>query len=203
MRKKILSILMATMLLFAVAPTSAYAYDAAPDKGIKVETCRLDGDYYYDLSIVNNKLIAKGNWARRADPTAYTVELQLTPPMTYTSPSIDGDGLASTYIGNRMLKSADRSWALEETIPVTRSTECAGAESIELSIPLDGLGDGLYNIRELVTQGDGYDSHFGDYTVIVIQGGKANLQIFYGTFCSALTQYNTSSADFFGITGSV
>ncbi|MDR3597083.1 hypothetical protein [Clostridium sp.] len=202
MKKKLLSLLVATMVLFAVAPTPAHAYDSPPpDKGIKVETCRLDGDYYYDLSIVNNKLIAKGNWLRRADPTAYNVALQLTPAILYTSPSVDGDGLASAYLGNRMLKSASRSWALEETIPVTRSAECKGDKSIELTIPLDGLSDGLYNLRELVTQGDKYDSHFGDYTVVVVQSGNATIQIF--TFCSYLMQYNTSSADFFGITGSV
>lgn len=202
MKKKLLSLLMTTMILFAVAPTSAYAYDASPDKGIKVESCKLYGDNYYDLTIENgNKLIAKGKWMRRADPTAYTVELQLTPPMTYTSPSIDGDGLASAYLGNRMLKSASRSWALEETIPVTRIAKCKGDKDIELSIDLSALDDGLYNLRELVTQGDGYDSHFGDYTVIVVQGGNANLQIM--TFCSYLMQYNTSSSDFFGITGSV
>ncbi|MBC2457152.1 hypothetical protein [Clostridium beijerinckii] len=201
MKKKLLSILMATMILFAVqSPIPAHADGAPPqEKGIKVETCRLDGDYYYDLSIVNNKLIAKGNWARRADPTNYNVALQLTPPILYTSPSIDGDGLASTHIGNASLKSASRSWALEETIPVTRSAECKGDKSIELTIPFDGLSDGLYNLRELVTQGDGYDSHYGDYTCVVVQGGKANLQIFYGTYCSPLMQFNTSSSDIFGI----
>lgn len=199
--KKLLSILMATMVLLATqVPISAHADDAPPpDKGIKVDTCRLDGDYYYDLSIVNNKLIAKGSWARRADPTAYNVELQLTPPVLYTSPSIDGDGLASTYIGNASLKSASRSWELEETIPVTRSAECTGAESIELTISLDGLSDGIYNLRELVTQGDKYDSHYGDYTCVVVQGGKANLQIFGGTYCSPLMQFNTSSSDVLGI----
>lgn len=203
--KKLLSILIATVVLLgSQLTTAAYAYDAPPpDKGIRVDTCRLDGDYWYDLTIVDNKLIAKGNWRRRADPTAYNVALQLTPPILYTSPSIDSDGLASAYLGNASLKSASRSWALEETVPVTRSAECTGDEDIELTISLDGLSDGLYNLRELVTQGDKYDSYYGDYTVVVVQAGKANLQIFYGTFCSALMQYNTSSADIFGITGTV
>lgn len=201
MKNKILSLLLATTLLFvAQAPVPAHASSApSPDKGIRVDSCKLYGDNYYDLSIVNNTLIAKGTWARRADPTTYNIALQLTPPILYTSPSIDGDGLASTYVGNKMLKTASRSWVLEETIPVTRSAECTGAESIELTIPLDGLSDGLYNLRELVTQGDKYDSHYGDYTVIVVQGGKATIQIFGGTYCSPLMQFNTSSSDVFGI----
>lgn len=200
--------LMACAVLSAVClmtqlgtPIPAYAADApSPDTGIKVATCKLYGDNYYDLSIVGNKLIAKGTWARRADPTTYNIALQLTPPILYTSPSIDGDGLASTYIGNRMLKSASRSWALEETIPVIRDAECKGDKVIELSIDLSGLGDGLYNLRELVTKGDKYDSYYGEYTVIVVQGGQANLQIFFGDYCSALTDFN-SSANFSGIAG--
>lgn len=202
MRNKFLSILTATMLLFAAGSAiPAHAADApSPDTGIRVSSCKLYCDNYYDLSIVNNKLIAKGTWARMSSPVAYNVALQLTPSILYTSPSIDSDGLASAYIGNASLKTASRSWELEETIPVILGAECTGAKSIELSIPLDGLSDGLYNLRELVTKGDSYDSNYGDYTVIVVQGGQGNLQIFGGTYCSALTQFN-SSANFSGIAG--
>lgn len=197
--------LMACATLCAVCLTTQLATPAyaivgvgtqPPEQGIKVDTCKLCGDYWYDLTIVDNKLIAKGNWARNSAPTNYEVSLQLTTPVTYYSTlSIDGNGLASAYIGNRMLKTG-QGYELEETIPVYRSAECKGDKSIELSIDLSGLSDGVYCLRELDTQGtqgDKYESWFGDFTVIVVQGGKANLQIFYGDYCSDLTQYNHST----------
>lgn len=193
MKKKLLSALMTTMILFAVqAPTPAHADDALlPDKGIKVETCRLDGADYYNLSIVDNKLIAKGKWARNTDPSQFKVQLQITPPVTHDDASVDGDGLATMYVGNKMLKTGPH-WELETTIPVVKSVECQGAKSIELAIPLSGLADGVYNLRELVTQGDKYESYFGDMTCVVVHWGQANLQIFHGEYCSGLTQYNNS-----------
>lgn len=188
------------MLLFATqvaTPIPAYAGDSLPpDTAIKVDSCKLTGADWYDLSIVNNQLIAKGKWERNTAPTQFNIALQLTTPVTYDA-SIDGAGLASAYVGNKMLKTGPH-WELETYIPVVKSTECQGAKSINLNIDLSGLSDGVYNLRELVTQDSKYESYFGDMTCVVVQWGQASLQIFHGDYCSGLTQRNSSEGFWIG-----
>lgn len=195
--------LMACAVLFAAClitqlgtPIPVHAADApSPDKGVKVTTCKLYGDNYYDLTIVNNTLIAKGKWARNSDPTQFNINLQLTTPVTYDDASVDGDGLVTVHAGNHMLATGPH-YELETTLPIYKSSQCQGAKSIELSIPLSGLSDGIYCLRELVTKDGGskYESWYGDWTLIVVQGGQASLQtLFAASQCSGLTQYNHSN----------
>ena len=64
--KKKLSLIAVAMLLATQVPTPAHAdaVYANTTTATKVATAKLSGDYWYDLSIVDGRLVAKGDIER-------------------------------------------------------------------------------------------------------------------------------------------
>lgn len=167
----VLAVLLAVITTLIIQPTYAAIYDT---RASKVDSAKLSGVYYYKLSIQGSKLIAIGTYARCVNPTKYSVQLQITKPVTYASTNIGTDGIA--YLGaNSPIKIGQR-WELKTTIPVVRSASCAGAKNISLEIDLSGLSDGIYCLQEIVSQGSKKEGNYCDSTLLVIYNGHISLQ---------------------------
>lgn len=178
---EIMKKLIATILLFVLMTTQmptatpVYAATTYDTKATKVASAKLSGVCWYDLSIkVGNKLVAKGTWERRSSPDKYTVQLQITKPVTYSGYDLGTDGTAT--LSEKTHIAVGGRWELESNIPVVRSTECAGDRNIELEIDLSGLTSGVYCLQEVVSQGSNSEGHYCDDTLLVMFNGIPSLQ---------------------------
>jgi hypothetical protein len=176
MKKKLISIaLVLSAILTTLVPTSISAYATTyTTKATKVATCKLSGVYWYKLSIQEGKLIAEGKYERRTSPDKYTVQLQITQPVTYTGYDLGSDGIAALSAKTNI--SVGGRWELKTNIPVLRNAESAGAPNILLSLDLSGLAGGIYCLQEVVAEGSNKEGHYCDSTLLVMFKGVGSIQ---------------------------
>lgn len=178
--KKLLSMLLATVLLLATQ-VSTPAFAAAEGQTThKIDGHVLYGNYSYpNLHVDGGKLIAKGDWMVHGSPTGCTIEFQLVRPLSSDEYSFNADGTISA------ITIKDVIWTLPEALSVVRSeavTPVDGDKSISFELSLLGLPDGLYRLQELTIKGNHQEGSITDEMFLVVYNGVPSLQQTYYPF---------------------
>lgn len=175
--KKLLSILMATMVLLAMqvgAVTPAYAgtYEATH----KIDGHLLYGNYTYNnVHLENGKLIANGDWRTLASYAGCTIAFQVVQPISYDGYTFNSDGTVNLGV----LKDGGIVWTLSKdvsVVPVVRSATCAAAQSVSFTVDISGIPDGLYELQELTTKGSHQEGSITDDLFLVVYNGVPSIQ---------------------------
>jgi hypothetical protein len=172
--KKLLSLLLATIVLLATQ-VSTPAFAAAEGQTThKIDGHLLYGNYDYpNIHIEDGKLIAKGDWMVHGSPTGCTIEFQLVRPLSFDRYSFNADGTISA------VKIEDVIWTLPEALSVVRSeavTPVDGDKSISFELSLLGLPDGLYRLQELTIKGNHQEGSITDQMYLIVYNGVPSLQ---------------------------
>ncbi len=174
-RKLMACAVLSALCLTAILPTKA---SASTYTATKVSAVALSMPYHYTISVQNNSLVISGNAPSYLDNGNFVVEL--IEPISYKNQSINSSGLAT--LERRIIDygSLDIQKQLHPTViksivqPLVKTGHLENVPQIALS----GLSDGLYTLRTK------FGSNFFDYCylycddiIIVVQGGKASLQV--------------------------
>lgn len=178
MKKKLLSLALATMVLFATQMgTVTPSYAGTPDSSYaRITTHKIDGHLLYgnytykNVHIEDGKLTAEGNWGVYGKPDGCTVEFQIIRPL-YDSYFLSSDGTASLGVCYRT------NWTLPEPVSVVRSATCKGEKSVSFAIDTKGIPDGIYELQEVVTKGAHKEGNITEDMFLVVQGGVPSIQV--------------------------
>ena len=192
--KKILTavVLSATMLTMAIPTTPAYAITPIGQQAKAVPAVALGCPYHFTLSIQNDNLIFSGS---APDYHAKSIKIDLVKPVNYATSTINPDGIAVIERDpNRDIHREPYIYTVQPSIVMTlthtldpinsnmaKTVQSPNGLVVDLStapkIDISTLSDGVYNLRTGYIGDPAYDYFYHDEILIVIQGGKASLQL--------------------------
>ena len=197
--KKLLSLgLVLLAILTNIVPTQSTYAASKTYTATKVYAVALDCPYHFTISIQNNALVVSGNAPDYLG--ASSVKIDLIKPINYTSSTVGTDGIA-TVTKNTTINLANwrvlaqlkptvvktlthtlnpTSGSIAPLITVTDSYGDVGLTYDIANVPkvsLAGVSDGIYNIRVGLSTDLPYDCLYCDEILVVVQGGKASLQV--------------------------
>lgn len=194
--RKLLSLLMVTMVLLATLSTRA---SASTYTATKVSAVALGCPYHCTLRIQDNNLVISGDSPDAYADAGNSFKLDLIEPVDYENPSIDGDGLATLDKSTIDLASSEVQKRLHPTV-IKSITRVLTYDTSNLpKIALSGLSDGLYNIRvSLSSNWADCPYLYCDEILVVVQSGKFSLQVlpnyirytYFGVGCMTYEGYS-------------
>ena len=222
MKVKIIAALLLVSLLATLAPNSTYATTTATT-ATRVYAVALSCPYHITISVQDGQLVVSGT---APDYIAgASLKVSLIKPVDYSSCSTGSDGRALVSINPSIALTSNGPKDLtdpknpKDIVPtvvktLTHTLTCTNDIAPEITVNgdltldlgnvpklnLDSVPDGIYNLRVGLSTAPTEDYLYCDEIIIVVDGGKANLQLLpsysrYITYDGACTIYRGYSLD--------